>query len=131
MNLAAVTVNGRKLGVLWHPPYRIEVTGALKPGENILEVAVTNTWHNRLIGDEQEPADVVWGKDHSLGGKEVGRPLAEYPDWFLTGKPRPSTARQCFVMWNYFKKDDPLLDAGLLGPVLVYGAEAPLCGHTY
>ena len=130
VNLAAVTVNGRKLGVLWHPPYRIEVTGALKPGANTLEIAVTNTWHNRLLGDEQEPADVVWGKDRSLGGKEVGRPLAEYPEWFLAGKPRPSTARQCFVTWNYFKKDDPLLDAGLLGPALIYGAEALPCIHA-
>ena len=125
MNLAAVTVNGRKLGVLWHPPYRIEVTDALKPGVNSLEIAVTNTWHNRLIGDEQEPADVTWGKETSMGGKIVGQPLAEYPDWFRAGTPRPSAGRECFVTWNYFKKDDPLLAAGLLGPVTINSEESP------
>ena len=62
MNLAAVTVNGQTLGVLWHPPYRLDITAALKPGANSLEIAVTNTWHNRLIGDEQQPADVTWGR---------------------------------------------------------------------
>ena len=25
-------VNGRSLGIAWHPPYRIDVTGAVKPG---------------------------------------------------------------------------------------------------
>ena len=131
MNLAAVTVNGQTLGVLWHPPYRIDITPALKPGENSLEIAVTNTWHNRLIGDEQQPADVTWGPERSFKNKRtlevnyVGRPLAEYPDWFRAGLPRPSAGRQCFVTWNYFKKDDPLLEAGLLGPVTIGSEESP------
>ena len=125
MNLAAIKINGRKLAVLWHPPYRMDITDALKPGVNALEIAVTNTWHNRLIGDEQEPADVTWGKEASMGNKIVGQPLAEYPDWFRAGLPRPSAGRMCFVTWNYFKKDDPLLDAGLLGPVTLDSEESP------
>jgi len=55
-NLAAVTVNGSSLGVAWHAPYRADVTSALKPGENLLEIAVVNSWVNRLIGDEQPGA---------------------------------------------------------------------------
>ena len=49
-------VNGRKLGTVWKPPYRIDLT-ALKPGENQLEIGVTNQWTNRLAGDRTAPAD--------------------------------------------------------------------------
>jgi hypothetical protein len=55
-NLAEVTVNGKSLGVVWHAPYRVDVTGVLKPGANELKVTVTNAWVNRLIGDQQPDA---------------------------------------------------------------------------
>jgi hypothetical protein len=51
--LAAVTINGKAVGTAWKTPYRLEVTGALKPGANRIEIAVTNLWVNRLIGDQQ------------------------------------------------------------------------------
>jgi hypothetical protein len=56
-NLAEVTLNGKVLGVLWRPPFVVEVTGALQSGENRLTVAVTNTWRNRLIGDASLPVE--------------------------------------------------------------------------
>ena len=118
-NLAAVKVNGTDLGVGWYAPFRFDATAALKPGENTLEIAVTNTWANRLIGDEQEPADVEWGVDKSHNADQVGRPLVAYPDWFVKGQPRPSQGRKAFATWNYFTKDSPLLPAGLRGPVLL------------
>jgi hypothetical protein len=52
-NIAEITVNGKPLGVLWKAPFRVDVTGALKPGSNTLEIKVTNLWVNRLIGDQQ------------------------------------------------------------------------------
>ena len=52
-NLAEVTVNGKVLGVVWHTPYRVDATTALKPGTNEVSIKVTNAWVNRLIGDEQ------------------------------------------------------------------------------
>jgi hypothetical protein len=52
-NLAEVIINGNSLGVLWNKPFRINITGALKQGENALEIRVTNLWVNRLIGDQQ------------------------------------------------------------------------------
>jgi len=52
-NLAEVSVNGKPLGILWNVPFRVDVTEALKPGANTLEVKVTNLWVNRLIGDQQ------------------------------------------------------------------------------
>ena len=55
-NLAEVTVNGRSLGVVWHAPYRVEATSAVKPGANEVKVKVINAWVNRLIGDEQPDA---------------------------------------------------------------------------
>jgi hypothetical protein len=55
-NLAEVTVNGKPLGIVWHAPYRVDATAALKPGANVVTVKVTNAWVNRLIGDEQPGA---------------------------------------------------------------------------
>jgi hypothetical protein len=55
-NLAEVTVNGKDLGIVWHAPYRVDVTSALKPGSNQVVVKVTNAWVNRLIGDQQPDA---------------------------------------------------------------------------
>ncbi|MDO9579637.1 MAG: hypothetical protein Q7J06_03590, partial [Bacteroidales bacterium] len=52
-NLAEVFVNGKSLGIVWKTPFRVNVTEALKQGENALEVKVTNLWVNRLIGDQQ------------------------------------------------------------------------------
>jgi hypothetical protein len=52
-NLAQVSVNGKPLGIVWKQPFRVDVTGALKPGSNAVEVKVTNLWVNRLIGDQQ------------------------------------------------------------------------------
>ena len=52
-NLAEVTVNGKALGIVWKTPFRVDVTSALKPGANTLEIKVTNLWVNRLIGDQQ------------------------------------------------------------------------------
>ena len=55
-NLAEVSVNGKPLGILWKTPYRVDVTNALKPGTNKLEIKVTNPWVNRIIGDRQPNA---------------------------------------------------------------------------
>jgi len=55
-NLAEVTVNGRALGQVWHAPYRVDATNALKPGANEVSIKVINAWVNRLIGDQQPDA---------------------------------------------------------------------------
>jgi hypothetical protein len=53
---AQVKVNGRDLGILWRQPFRMEITHAVKPGENTLEITIANLWPNRLIGDKTLPA---------------------------------------------------------------------------
>jgi alpha-L-rhamnosidase len=55
-NLAEVTVNGKPLGVAWKSPYRVDATGALHAGDNLLQVRVVDLWVNRLIGDRQPNA---------------------------------------------------------------------------
>ncbi len=55
--LAAVRLNGRELGVLWTPPFAVEVTDVLRPRGNVLEVDVVNLWPNRLVGDARLPAE--------------------------------------------------------------------------
>ncbi|SPE27405.1 Glycoside hydrolase family 2 sugar binding protein [Candidatus Sulfopaludibacter sp. SbA3] len=51
--IAQVKVNGRDLGIAWKKPFRVALGSAAKPGWNDLEIAVTNLWPNRLIGDQQ------------------------------------------------------------------------------
>jgi hypothetical protein len=60
--MARVSVNGREMGTLWKAPFRLEITPALQPGENRLEIAVANLWLNRLIGDQALPPEsrVAW-----------------------------------------------------------------------
>ena len=55
--IAAVRLNGEELGVLWTPPFRVDVSRALRAGDNALEVDVVNNWPNRLIGDAGLPED--------------------------------------------------------------------------
>ncbi|MBR5925336.1 MAG: hypothetical protein IKZ60_07705 [Bacteroidales bacterium] len=52
-NIAEVKLNGVHLRTLWRTPFKVDITDALKAGENLLEISVTNLWPNRLIGDEQ------------------------------------------------------------------------------
>jgi hypothetical protein len=57
--VAQVLVNGRDAGTVWHAPYRVDVSGAVKAGQNHLEVRVANLWINRLIADAKPGAQKV------------------------------------------------------------------------
>jgi hypothetical protein len=108
--IARVKVNGQNCGIAWKPPYRVNITQAVQEGENRLEIEVVNTWVNRMIGDEQLPEDCEWIDWETL---------KEWPEWFLNNKPRPS-GRYTFTTAKHYKKDDPLVSSGLLGPVTIY-----------
>ena len=82
-NVAEVRLNGKDLGVVWTAPWHVEITGAVQPTDNKLQIDVVNLWPNRLIGDAALP-----------------------PEKRLTVT---NVAK--------FKKDSPLLESGLLGPV--------------
>lgn len=78
VNLAEITVNGQNFGVLWKPPFIIDVTDALKPGQNTLRIDVTNTWKNRLIGDSGlragERTTWTWGRENWFSPDEILEP---------------------------------------------------------
>lgn len=108
-DMAEVILNGQPVAICWTAPFRVDLTGSIKAGHNRLEIAVTNTWANRLIGDQQQPEDCNWTAQGQL---------EHFPAWILESLPRP-TRREAFAAWNYFKKDSPLREAGLLGPVVL------------
>ncbi len=117
--MARVTLNGQDLGLLWKPPYRVDVTRALRPGENALVVQVVNLWINRMIGDETLPED----SDRNPNGT-----LKSWPQWLYEGKPSP-TGRYTFTTWRLWKKTDALRPSGLIGPVPRAG-EPGQCGAS-
>jgi hypothetical protein len=107
--IAEVELNGKNLGILWKPPFRVDVTEAVKAGENRLEVKVINLWINRMIGDERLPED----SERNPNGT-----LKSWPSWVSAGKPSP-TGRYTFTTWRLWKKGEPLQASGLLGPVIL------------
>ena len=50
--VAQVRVNDIDCGLAWAPPYRVEITGALRSGPNKIEIIVYNTAANALAADE-------------------------------------------------------------------------------
>jgi alpha-L-rhamnosidase len=61
---AIVTINDRRVGSLWHPPYRLPVGGFLKPGNNHIVIKVYNTAINAwaaLPPHEYQPLIAKYG----------------------------------------------------------------------
>jgi hypothetical protein len=107
--IAQVKLNNKDLGILWKPPYCVEITGASRVGDNALEVKVTNLWPNRIIGDELLPEDSERTPDGII---------KSWPKWLLDGKPSP-TGRFTFAANRHWNKSSPLLPSGLIGPVML------------
>ncbi len=59
MALAEVTVGGKSVGVAWRPPFQVDITDAVRVGDNAVEIRVTNLWPNRMIGDKQPGATKI------------------------------------------------------------------------
>lgn len=72
-DIAKITVNGIEMGGAWTPPYRLDITKALRPGKNQLQIKIVNTWVNRLLGDAKLPADKR--KTAALFGPDAGKGL--------------------------------------------------------
>ncbi|AWB66217.1 glycoside hydrolase [Saccharobesus litoralis] len=105
--IAEVSINGTKLATLWKPPFAIDISSLVKVGKNTLSVAITNTWVNRLIGDEALP--------DTSGYKMTGDTVP----WLNANQKPPKSERVTFTGYNFFAKDKnkQLQTSGLLGPV--------------
>ncbi len=103
-DMARVKLNGEDLGVVWCAPWRIDISSALKEGENELEIEVANRWINRLLGDSQDPDALVRTVKFENG---------------LMGGLKYQTGRYTFTTraaMGSFNFKEPL-SSGLLGPV--------------
>jgi hypothetical protein len=54
-DIATIEVNGRTAGTAWTTPWAIDITAAVRSGENTIRIHVTNSWHNRLVDDAKRP----------------------------------------------------------------------------
>lgn len=94
--IAAVYLNGQKLGLHWHPACRFDITQFLKAGENHIVIDVVNSINNKLVGD------------------------ARKPEWFRTTR---SNIFRLPNAWTTEFSKAPLIEAGLLGPVYIMQAD--------
>jgi hypothetical protein len=86
---ARVLLNSEPIGIVWAPPYRVDLTKAARPGLNTIKIEVANTWANRIVGDTKLPETQRRTRTNVTG----------------TSTPR--------VAWA----DLPLRNSGLFGPV--------------
>jgi hypothetical protein len=101
-NIARVRLNGKPLGVVWTAPWTVDLTGLLRAGGNEIEIDVTNTWANRLIGDAS---------------------LTESQRVTRTMVRRSPDDNKKYANLRGYLATDPLLRSGLLGPVRVEFAQ--------
>jgi hypothetical protein len=75
--IARVLLNDAELGIAWKPPYTLDLSGRLRPGENELRCEVANTWHNRLVGDSALPPGKRFTRTNIRGPFGPDTPLLE------------------------------------------------------
>lgn len=119
--IAEILVNGTRAGICWAPPYSIDIQHLLHKGDNVVEVRVTNLWVNRLIGDEYLPEESVYNYQpisNKFSALHNGG-IEKLPDWYVQGRPKPAGGRVAFTTWRHYDKTSPLVESGLLGPVVL------------
>jgi hypothetical protein len=67
-DIAEVAVNGKSVGIIWKPPYRVDITDAVHAGSNTIEIKVTDEWTNRIAGDNATGTRIL----SSSGGRGFG-----------------------------------------------------------
>ena len=105
--IAEVTLNGKPLGLVWLPPYRIEISGAAKTGANQLEIRIANLWANRLNGDSLRPEATRFTRSN-LDRIQTDPTSDSNYGVVPGGKERP-----------VYKDIPPLMKSGLFGPVRI------------
>ena len=117
-DFAEVSVNGKAYPPLWRPPFRVDITEAVKESLDF-EIKITNLWPNRLIGDDAlYPPDCEWALRWHDWQKLDEPGIKEIPQWVREGRRSPA-GRHTFTTWKHWTKKDALLPSGLLGPVSI------------
>jgi len=88
--VADVSLNEKSLGTLWKSPYAIDIKPYVRPGRNTLTVKVTNTWSNRMLGDQLLPREKRYCYTN----------MSDFPRY----------------SWNSVR----MVDSGLIGPVNIH-----------
>jgi len=109
---AKVILNDEELGVVWMPPFKIDITDAIVAGRNEIQIEVTNLWTNRLIGEERFPDTSGYTADQNV-------PTKEMPAWYVNNQPQPAGQRTTFTTAKFYSADDKLVPSGLIGPVQI------------
>jgi hypothetical protein len=75
---AVITVNGRRAGSVWCPPYRLDISAFVRPGTNTLSIRVGNTAMNHMAGHplpDYRLLNLRYGERFQAQGMELIRPL--------------------------------------------------------
>jgi hypothetical protein len=117
-NIARVRMNGKDMGVVWTAPWTVDLSEAIKPGENELEIEIANCWINRLIGDAGLPESKRVAKTNILLLSENEK-YTRYT--IVSGKKVPIPDAEIEKLWHsmYISAKDTLHPSGLIGPVRV------------
>jgi hypothetical protein len=109
---ATIRVNGKAIATSWTPPHRIDILPALTAGKNSIEIDVPTLWNNQLIADAALPdtSGFIIADRHN-------NPTTKMVEWYSANQPPPPSPRKSFSTQPFFKADDPLASAGLIGPV--------------
>ena len=105
--IAEVSLNGKRLGLVWLPPFRIEITDAIQAGSNTLEIQVANLWANRLNGDSLLPESDRFTRSN-LDRMQTDPTSDSSYGRIPNGPTRP-----------VYTEIPPLMKSGLLGPVQI------------
>jgi hypothetical protein len=76
---AIVFLNGQRAGALWHPPYRLDVSKFLKPGQNHIEIHVYNTALNawsKLPPHDYKPLIEKYGDRFQMQDLDKVQPIS-------------------------------------------------------
>jgi len=109
--IAEVTLNGKRLGLVWLPPYRIEISAAIRAGANKLEIRIANLWANRLNGDSLLPESARFTRSN-LDRMQTDPTSDSSYGLIPNGKTRP-----------VYSEIPPLMKSGLFGPVRIVTPE--------
>ena len=90
--VAEIFVNGKSAGILWKEPFRVDITRFVKPGDNALDIAVTNLWNNRIVGDLQPGNKTAYTRTNIKSKFSAKTPLIS---WGLLGPVKISYAVNC------------------------------------